>query len=344
MLPGMDAATAEALLRVAEEARPRMRGFDGAAVIDDLERDYAAMVSALDWYLDTDQFDSAFRLASGLVPFWMATKRIDEGDRWFEKALSRAGDPRPARALYDHGYLVFWAGRYELAEDRFREARTLAAAGRDANLVALALAGSARVALNDDVDAAVRLLREAIEVTEGTTGSDGRSSAMHVLGVALQMSGDLDGARGVMSQRIEIGRETGDEFLIWVESANLSMVERQLGNLAEAEALSRDALRIVSDRGDQLAIPWVLNGLAAVTAAKGDHEQAATLLGMAEAMIERAGGEWPPDEREQYEGTLAVLSAALTPAALAQARDEGASMTVEQGVAYALADDRSRSP
>jgi tetratricopeptide (TPR) repeat protein len=334
----MDAATADSLLRMAEEARPRLRGFDGAAVIDDLERDYPSMVSALDWFLDADRPDDAFRLASALVPFWMATKRIDEGDRWFEKGLTRAGGARPARALYDHGYLVFWAGRYELAEDRFKESRTLAEAGRDWNLVALALAGSARVALNEDVEAAVRLLREAIAVTEGTTDSDGRSSAMHVLGVALQMSGDLDGARAVMAQRIEIGRETGDEFLIWVESANLSMVERQLGNLAEAEALSRDALRIVSERGDQLAIPWVLNGLAAVTAAQGDHERAATLLGMAEVMIERAGGDWPPDEREQYEGTLAVLSASLVPTALAQAREAGASMTVEQGVAYALAD------
>jgi tetratricopeptide (TPR) repeat protein len=333
----MDAATAEALLRKAEEARPRMRGFDGAALIDDLERDYPAMVSALDWFLDADRPDDAFRLATALVSFWMATKRIDVGDQWFEKAFSRVGDPRPARALYDHGYLVFWAGRYQLAEDRFREARALAEAGRDWNLVALALAGSARVALNEDVDAAVRLLREAIAVTEGTTDSDGRSSAMHVLGVALQMSGDLDGARAVMAQRIEIGRETGDEFLIWVESANLSMVERQLGNLAEAEALSRDALRIVSERGDQLAIPWVLNGLAAVTAAQGDHERGATLLGMAEAMIERAGGEWPPDEREQYEGTLAVLSGSLMPTALAHAREVGASMTAEQGVAYALA-------
>jgi tetratricopeptide (TPR) repeat protein len=332
----MDAATADSLLRTAEEARPRIRGFDSAAVIDELEREYPAMFSALDWFLDTDQPDLAFRLASALVPFWTSTKRIDEGDRWFDRALARGVGTRPARALYDHGYLVFWAGRYELAEERFKEARNLAEAGGDPNLVALALAGSARVALNSDVDAAVRLLREAIEVTEGTAGSDGMSSAMHVLGVALQMSGDLPGARAVMSQRIEIGRETGDEFLIWVESANLSMVERQLGNLADADALSRDALRIVSDRGDQLAIPWVLNGLAAVTAAKGEPERAATLIGMAEAMLERAGGEWPPDERVQYEGTIAVLSGSLTPAALARARENGSGMTVEQGVAYAL--------
>jgi tetratricopeptide (TPR) repeat protein len=334
----MDGATADSLLATAEDARSRMRGFDSATAVAEVERQYSAMLEALDWFLETQQPDLAFRLASALVPFWMTTNRIDDGDRWFDHALTHGGGTRPARALYDHGYLVFFAGRYELAEERFKEARAIVGATPDPNLIALALTGSARVALNDDVDEAIRLLREALEVTEGTTDPEGRSHAMHVLGVALQMSGDLEGARDIMSKRIEFGRETGNEFVIWVESSNLSMVERQLGNLAKAESLSLAALRIVSDRGDALATPWVLNGLAAVTAAKGDHERAATLLGLAEAMLEQAGGEWPPDERKQYEGTVAVLSDSLTPTALAQARDKGAAMTTEQGVAYALGD------
>ena len=333
---GMDAATARTLLRTAEDARLKMRGFDSVAAVGEVELQYPDMLVALDWYLDAGQPDLAFRLATALVPFWMTTKRIEDGHRWFDRALAPGAASRPARALYDHGYLIFWGGRYELADERFAEARAHPDAADDPNLVALILAGSARVALNNDIETAVRLLREALEATEGTTSSDGRSSAMHVLGVALQMSGDLEGARDVMSERIEMARESGNEFVIWVESANLSMVERQLGHFAEAEALSRAALRIVSDRGDQLAIPWVLNGLAAVTAAKGDHERAATLLGMAEAFLERAGGEWPPDERQQHAGTVVVLSDALEPTALTRARERGAAMTTGEGVAYAL--------
>ncbi len=201
----MDASAAESLLQTAEAARTRMRGFDAAAAKEEVERDYEAMLAALDWYLENEQRDRAFRLASALVPFWMATKRIDEGDRWFARAWAAAAS-RPARALYDHGYLVFWAGRYDVARERFAEARAVAQAEGDVTVVALALAGAARVALNDDVHEAVRLLREALAVTEGTDDREGRSSAMHVLGVALQMAGDLEGAGDVMSQRIEIGR------------------------------------------------------------------------------------------------------------------------------------------
>jgi hypothetical protein len=35
----------------------------------------------------------------------------------------------------------------------------------------------------------------------------------------------------VIQGRIALARRTGDKFLVWEESANLSMVERQLGHL-----------------------------------------------------------------------------------------------------------------
>jgi hypothetical protein len=150
------------------------------------------------------------------------------------------------------------------------------------------------------------------------------------------MSGDLEGARAVMSERLVGARERGDEFVIFVEASNLSMVERQLGHLDLAEALSLEALRIVVARDDQMAIAWIVNGLAAVIAAKGDHVRAATVLGFAESTLAGAGGEWPPDEREQYDGTLATLEAALSREALADARATGAAMSVDDATAYAM--------
>ena len=166
--------------------------------------------------------------------------------------------------------------------------------------------------------------------------SQGRSSANHVLGVALQMAGDLDGAREVMNERLEHARITGNHSVVSVETANLSMVERQLGNLDRAEALSLEALRMDSRTGDEMTVPWTINGLAAVTAAQGRLERAAMLLGMAESLLERAGGEWPPDEREQYEGTIATLAAGLSPAGLGNARSAGAAMSLDAAVAFAL--------
>ena len=333
----MDARTADELLAIAEDARERTRREDasGAQMV---EKRYPDMLAALDWYLDAEQPDDGFRLATALVPFWMSTKRIDDGDRWLARALEQpAGSPaRRARATYDHGYLVFWAGRYDVADPRFTEARRMAEVAGDSNLVALALAGSARVALGRDPAEAVRLCREGLAATETTPDAEGRSSSLHVLGVALQMSGDFEGARDVMTTRLELGRAAGNEFIVWVESSNLSMVERQLGNLDRAEELSREALRIVQARGDAMAIPWIINGLAAVTAAKGNLDRAATLNGMAAAMIERAGGSWPPDEREQYEYTLDLVRSGLPEEQVERARARGGAMTTDEGVSFAI--------
>lgn len=324
-------------MEIAEAARARVRQDpEGEGPV---EQRYAQMLEALDWYVDAGQPEAAYRLASALVPFWMATKRIDDGDAWFDRVLGRSdtGNASDAHALHDHGYLVFWAGRYGLAEQRFTQSLTLAQRSGDLSLQALALAGLARVALNTDVDEAVRLLRHGLETTQGLADSDrGRSSALHVLGVALQMSGDLEGAREVMSTRLAMGRSCGDEFVVWVESANLSMVERQLGNLQRAEELALQALEIDASRGDEMSIAWSLNGVAAVAAAKGDYTRAATLNGMAAAMLDRAGGQWPPDEREQYEETLQVVTTALSAEELSTARERGAGMSMPDGMAYAL--------
>jgi tetratricopeptide (TPR) repeat protein len=234
--------------------------------------------------------------------------------------------------------LVFWAGRYDLASERFAKSREVATALGDRSLEALALAGLARVALNTDVEAAVRLLNEALSLTEGSPDdNEGRSSTLHVLGVALQMSGDLEGARGVISRWLASAEQSGDSFVIWTESANLSMVERQLGNLDRAEDLSIQVVMSAIAQSSELFFAWALNGLAAVTAAKGELTRAGTIIGIASAMLNRANGDWPPDEREQYEETIAVLERGLRPEQLDVARSEGANMTKADALEYVQA-------
>ena len=81
----MDASTAEGLLELAEDAQRRRRRQDPEAERM-VEARYGEFREALDWYVAAGQHDSAFRLASALVSFWISTKRIDEGDAWFDRA------------------------------------------------------------------------------------------------------------------------------------------------------------------------------------------------------------------------------------------------------------------
>ncbi len=334
----MESARAESLIVTAEDARAAMRRGENAEGVEAFEATYADMCEALDWLLQVGRADDAFRLSAAMTQFWMASKRVDEGKTWLEGALEtgQGSDAGRARGLHDLGYLAFFSGGYDVAARRFAESRQLAERAGDRNGIALALAGSARVQLNDDPAASVALLREAIAITQDVPDSLGRSSAEHVLGVALQLSGDLEGARDVMAERLRHARETGNDFVVFVEASNLSMVERKLNNLDTAEALSREALRIVVRKNDQMAIPWVINGLAAVIAAKGTIERAAELLAIAESLLARAGGEWPADEREQYDGTLTAVSAVLSPAELTRLRAQADAMSLDQATAAAL--------
>ena len=338
----MDEQTAKSLLSFAETAGPTLRGPEAKVMLGRFEQQNGSLVSALQWFVGQGRTDEGLRLATSLVPFWMATKRLADGFDWFEKVLALPGgdDARRGRALFDAGYLAFWIGDDQRSTSLQNQAVELGRQANSVTVTALALTGLARLALRShDFDNARRLCREALSVTEGTDDQSGRSSAMHVLGVAAQMAGDLIEAREVMSRRIALAREMGNVATVSSESGNLSMVERQLGNLDTAEALAREALDIDFRRSDEMSIPWKVNALAAVAKDRGDFNRAASLIGIADATMEASGGAWPPDELAHYEQTVAATSQAMGSAEFEKARTWGRSLTTTDGVRFALRTD-----
>jgi tetratricopeptide (TPR) repeat protein len=339
----VDAATAESLLEVAEQAGPRLRGLDANAIFEALEAKDADLHAALQWFLDNGRTDEALRLAIALAPVWMARKRLDEGLAWFDTALAADGGSDIVRgnAYFQAGLLAFWPGYDERSSELHGQALAIGRRTGNPTVTALALTGLARIALRSgsasDIKEARWLCREALTITEGTEDGAGRQNAIHVLAVAAQMAGDFDEARTLMAQRIASARETGNLATVSSEAGNLSMVERQLGNLDEAEALALEALDIDVRRGDHWAMPYKVASLAATRTDRGDFERAATLIGAAEAMMEREGADWPPDERPHYERVLTRLPRGLGEDEFERIRAIGRAMTNDEAVAYAVA-------
>ncbi len=335
----MDAASAESQLAHAQRAIPGLRGLDGRAIAKDLDTRYGDLTEALGWFIAQGRSDDALRFASTLAPFWMTTKRLAEGCDWCERAIALPGGSEAVRAeaLFQQGLLWFWRGDDDRATAVLERSLAIGRRTADPSATAKALSGLARVALRrSGVDDARKLLHEGLALTEGGGDRLARGNILHVLGVAAQMAGDLEEARGYMTERIAIAREMKIFSTVGMEGSNLAMVERQLGNLDEAEELSREALDISVRRGDAWMTPLVLSGLAAVAALKGRHERAATIIGAVEAMMQAQGFEWPPDERPHYETTVAALKKAMRADELERARATGREMSEAEIVDWAM--------
>lgn len=337
----VDARTSESLLGLAEGAGPGLRGLDARALFERLDERRGDLLAAMQWFIDQGRTDEALRLARSLAPFWMATKSLAEGSEPFDRSLGSPGgeDVNRGRACVEAGLLAFWQGADDRASAFHGRALEIGRRIGNPTVAALALTGLARIALRSDIAEARRLCREALALAEGVADPLGRSSAIHVLGVAAQMAGDLLEAREWMTERIALARKMGSYAGVGMESGNLSMVERQLGNLARADALAREALEIYQRREDEWAIPYGLSSLAAIATERGEFERAATLVGAAEAMMEAQGAAWPPDERQQYERTVATLTDTMGSMEFERVRAAGRSLASREAVDFALGAD-----
>lgn len=330
----MDGRTAQTLLARAEVASAGATGPGGKAAIASLEDTYPQVVDALQWFVDHGHSDEALRLAIALYRFWIMTQRFGDGARWFDLVLgSPDGDRRlRGRASLNAGFMPFWMGDDERAAALFGASLEIGREVADAALISQALGGLARVALRTDVAEGRRLAREALDVSVASGDEPGRSNALHLLGVGAQIAGDLLEARQWMSERLALVRATENGLLIASEASNLSMVERQLGNLETAEALAREALDVGERSGDRFTTPFAISGLAAIATTRREYERAATLVGAAEAIMESQQMAWPPDERPHYERMLTALPEAMGSEAFERARAAGRSMAVEDAI------------
>src|SRR5688572_10471870 len=234
----MDERAAASLLGRAEDAVPRLRGPEAKEALREL--------AAVEWFLDRARTDEALRLASALYRYWITKQEFEEGAVWFDRALAAPGGDKRLRGTASNyaGFMPFWMGQDDRAAAHFNRGLEIGRQLGDPVITSQALGGLARVALRSDVAEGRRLGREALAVSEGAGDEAARSNALHLLGVGAQIAGDLPEAREWMTQRLALERGGTNAFLIASEASNLSMVERQLGNLDAAENLAREAIEI----------------------------------------------------------------------------------------------------
>jgi ATP/maltotriose-dependent transcriptional regulator MalT len=116
----------------------------------------------------------------------------------------------------------------------------------------------------------------------------------------------------------------------------------ELQNRSRAGRYFREALVLASEAADKSNSAYCMQGLAAVTGARGELRRAARLLGAAEALLEAAGVPvYVTADHNLHQRVTSAAHERLGERAWTVACDEGRAMTFEQAVEYALEDDEA---
>jgi DNA-binding CsgD family transcriptional regulator/tetratricopeptide (TPR) repeat protein len=111
-------------------------------------------------------------------------------------------------------------------------------------------------------------------------------------------------------------------------------VALRTGEWARAERDAHDALALATELGAHLGIPDILECLAVAAAGAGSLDEAARLLGGADAMRVRMGTVRFAVHQADYEVAVAKIRKAMGDAEFDQTRAEGAELSADEAIAY----------
>ena len=260
----------------------------------------------------------------------------------FEEALAigrEIGDTAlVGAALGNLGLVADQQGAYTLAVARYEEAlalfRQLGNRRREASVLdnlGIVARAEGRLAEATDFYEAALVVRREIGDAWGIAATLGN------LGVAFHQGGDLDQARIHYEQSLEGFRKLQDRRAIGLTLDNLGVAERQAGNYPEAARLLGEALEISRELGDRSGIAVTMEGIAAVAAIVGEPQGAARLYGAADVLREAIGMPLTPDDRPDYERSVAAARCRLDGSTFSAGWDAGRGLSLEDAVSEALA-------
>jgi predicted ATPase/class 3 adenylate cyclase/DNA-binding CsgD family transcriptional regulator len=293
-----------------------------------LDADAANLYAAID-HTAAGESEKALRLCTALAYWWVLAGRLVEGHAALTRALNATAGQRSALrcgALSWRGYLVVFAGNYELAQRDATEALALARELSDRSLEARALDVLGILQFMADPRGALPTLRRSGELARAVGDDWCLAEVTQNAGWALCLMGEYDAARTELEASYELARRLGFRDLVawhWLmlgytvyasgdhqvarelwerclEAASdiqdglatwgIGLLDVHAGMPVEAlERLEACRARMVSG-GVGLALPIVDGGIALAHAALGRLEQARG--GLAAAVRENVGFAW----------------------------------------------------
>ena len=323
-----------------EERYAELDRSDPASWVPAAEADRDNLRAALRWAVDAHLGESSLVLANSYASLCIFHGPFAEGRAWLVAALEEGADASPTarwRALSAVSGLDHRQAHFEEAtaygEEALRVARTMddaQALGRSLRNLGLV------VGSRQDFERSDELQREALAVFAEMGNEEEVRESLGMLAFLALAQGDLVSARSAIEDALARSRAAADQRGIHLNVSNLGHVLARQGCFEEALAPLRESLVLGYDRLEVKSVADQLQDLAILAVGVECGEEAAVMLGGAEALYEATGSGFEPVGSGAYEETLSALRGKLDDAALAAAWQRGKRMSVDDLVSYAV--------
>jgi predicted ATPase len=265
------------------------------------------------------------------------------------RELEPTDRPGLAHALRLLGSAEVGAGNYTKASSLYEEALGIFRELNDLRGIARALWQFGWCTMRSgDYEGAVQYFAEPLQFYRQSGDKNGLSYVLSGLGEVALRQGDYGRATALLEESLALRREVGDKWGVAVSLGSLAWVALRWDDLKGAVTLLAESLALRHEIGDVGGIAWCLEKFAEIALTTGqaasatrrdeDFRRAARLFGVAEALRAPSGSVIDLVDQPEYERQLATVHTQLDDADFGAAWAEGQAMTLEQAVAYALAD------
>ena len=276
-------AHAAHFLALAEAAEPYLRGPDQAAWLDRLEIERPNFRTALAWYRDEGEDESALRLAGALGRFWWMHGHLAEGLGWLEELFAAAeGLPAGAVPPAVRAKAQSWAGCLACVQGRIRDAAARHAAALhfyeeagDAWGAAFALQGlGVQAVLQTEYERATALYEEALARFRAIGDAWGIGGTLLNLGCLAGDAGDRERGEQLLTESLAPLRQAGDPDRLARALVNLGEHASYRGDDARAEHLLSESLALARPLGQREVVAYALGLLGLLAYRRGDAARA----------------------------------------------------------------------
>ena len=361
----------------AEEAELEYSGPSEGACFDLLEQDYANLRAAIEWSLDVGELELGLSIAGALWRFLYHRGHMSDGRDLLRRLLNAdLADMLPAtvraKALFAISSLAVWQGDSPAGRADAQSSVALYRALRDKRGEGFALHTLAHTV---DHAAAPDLYSESIACLREAGDERGVAWSLQCLGNVKVVLGELDEARAILVEGLEVARQSQSAPTISGSLTGLGALSARLGDHARAyqlylegfelrrlqsdraitdqlNVLGRaaldmnntqlaathysDSLQLCREQGIKSGAAFGLAGLAQVTMRHGDLGQAVTLFAAADALLDALQERRPIDDQARHANMLRALAESLGASAFEAASAAGRAMTRDEAISYAL--------